>query len=192
MGCLVAPLAGPSFRNTRVARVAPGITPRSSVFAFATRSTAGGYGARVPPDPIPNSEVKPRCADGTAGATRWESTAPPAHSISNARSIHLNRAGVAVSVRRGPPRPGPACPGRIPRGGRRPPPRRLARLSLPRCAGEGLRRCARRAGRRDQRGTEGVRRLSAGTCSLSRSRWARAAPARRAVSGGCKSDTSGG
>src|SRR5689334_16048123 len=29
------------------------------------------------PDPIPNSEVKPRCADGTAGLPRWESTAPP-------------------------------------------------------------------------------------------------------------------
>ena len=39
---------------------------------------AGGYGAGDPPDPIPNSEVKTRCADGTAGATRWESTAPPA------------------------------------------------------------------------------------------------------------------
>jgi hypothetical protein len=37
----------------------------------------GGYGAGDPPDPIPNSEVKTRCADGTAGATRWESTAPP-------------------------------------------------------------------------------------------------------------------
>ena len=29
---------------------------------------AGGYGAGDPPDPIPNSEVKTRCADGTAGA----------------------------------------------------------------------------------------------------------------------------
>ena len=45
---------------------------------------AGGYGAGDPPDPIPNSEVKTRCADGTAGATRWESTAPPAYH-SNAR-----------------------------------------------------------------------------------------------------------
>src|SRR5688500_5896614 len=46
---------------------------------------AGGYGAGDPPDPIPNSEVKTRCADGTAGATRWESTAPPAFFITNAR-----------------------------------------------------------------------------------------------------------
>ena len=40
----------------------------------------GGKSAGVTPDPIPNSEVKPRCAEGTAGATRWESTSPPVHS----------------------------------------------------------------------------------------------------------------
>lgn len=28
---------------------------------------SGGYGGRVTPDSIPNSEVKPACADGTAG-----------------------------------------------------------------------------------------------------------------------------
>src|SRR3712207_103964 len=44
-------------------------------------NAAGGYGARVPPDPIPNSEVKPRRADGTAGLSRWESTSPPISSI---------------------------------------------------------------------------------------------------------------
>src|SRR5688572_12673697 len=53
---------------------------------------AGGYGAGDPPDPIPNSEVKTRCADGTAGATRWESTAPPAY-YSNARSDPRDRSG---------------------------------------------------------------------------------------------------
>ena len=30
--------------------------------------TSGGYGAGVPPLPIPNREVKPRSADGTAKA----------------------------------------------------------------------------------------------------------------------------
>jgi hypothetical protein len=45
------------------------------------QSMVGGYGAGDPPDPIPNSEVKTRCADGTAGATRWESTAPPTSSL---------------------------------------------------------------------------------------------------------------
>ena len=30
------------------------------------RETSGGYCGRVPPLPIPNREVKPACADGTA------------------------------------------------------------------------------------------------------------------------------
>ncbi len=55
---------------------------------------AGGYGAGDPPDPIPNSEVKTRCADGTAGATRWESTAPPACYWTTPALILVVRAGV--------------------------------------------------------------------------------------------------
>ena len=47
------------------------------------RGNAGGDSAGATPDPIPNSEVKPRRADGTAGATRWESTAPPATPLSS-------------------------------------------------------------------------------------------------------------
>lgn len=39
---------------------------------------AGGHGGRGTPGPIPNPEVKPASADGTAGATLWESRAPPA------------------------------------------------------------------------------------------------------------------
>ena len=37
----------------------------------------GGYSGRVTPDPIPNSEVKPASADGTARETVWESRTPP-------------------------------------------------------------------------------------------------------------------
>ena len=38
----------------------------------------GDDSARALPVPIPNTEVKPRCADGTAGVTLWESrTSPP-------------------------------------------------------------------------------------------------------------------
>ena len=37
----------------------------------------GGYVGGVIPDPIPNSEVKPSRADGTAWATVWESRTPP-------------------------------------------------------------------------------------------------------------------
>src|SRR5688572_8519446 len=57
---------------------------------------AGGYGAGDPPDPIPNSEVKTRCADGTAGATRWESTAPPAFFYTTPASILVIGAGVCA------------------------------------------------------------------------------------------------
>ena len=39
---------------------------------------AGGSGGRGTPGPIPNPEVKPASADGTAGATLWETRAPPA------------------------------------------------------------------------------------------------------------------
>jgi hypothetical protein len=33
---------------------------------------AGEFTARVPPVPIPNTEVKPRWADGTARVSVWE------------------------------------------------------------------------------------------------------------------------
>src|SRR4051812_41834737 len=57
---------------------------------------AGGYGAGDPPDPIPNSEVKTRCADGTAGATRWDRTAPPAYYQKRPlRSLRVIGAGVS-------------------------------------------------------------------------------------------------
>src|SRR4051812_32600167 len=60
---------------------------------------AGGYGAGDPPDPIPNSEVKTRCADGTAGATRWESTAPPAYLQKRPLRSLVIGAGVSRSCR---------------------------------------------------------------------------------------------
>src|SRR4249920_2537633 len=37
----------------------------------------GGNVGGVIPDPIPNSEVKPSRADGTARVTVWESRSPP-------------------------------------------------------------------------------------------------------------------
>jgi hypothetical protein len=81
---------------------------------------AGGYGAGDPPDPIPNSEVKTRCADGTAGATRWESTAPPAFFLDK-RPLRASSLGAGVwrirrfrwmlgswrRAKRPPPRPSP-------------------------------------------------------------------------------------
>ena len=37
----------------------------------------GGYSLVETPDPIPNSAVKHEDANGTAGATPWESQSPP-------------------------------------------------------------------------------------------------------------------
>jgi hypothetical protein len=37
----------------------------------------GGYRRGVTPVPIPNTEVKPSTADGTAGAGLWESRSLP-------------------------------------------------------------------------------------------------------------------
>src|SRR3990172_9051951 len=39
---------------------------------------AGGHRSRVTPVPIPNTEVKPATADGTAWETVWESRSLPA------------------------------------------------------------------------------------------------------------------
>ena len=40
-------------------------------------SVFGGHSKEDPPVPIPNTEVKLFCADGTARATVWESRSPP-------------------------------------------------------------------------------------------------------------------
>ncbi len=40
--------------------------------ALKTPRVSGDHTARVPPVPIPNTEVKPRWADGTARAGAWE------------------------------------------------------------------------------------------------------------------------
>ena len=40
-------------------------------------SFPGGYSLEETPDPIPNSAVKLQDANGTAGATPWESQSPP-------------------------------------------------------------------------------------------------------------------
>ena len=42
-----------------------------SFFVWQKRRHSGGYSVRVPPLPIPNREVKPDHADGTA--SQWES-----------------------------------------------------------------------------------------------------------------------
>jgi hypothetical protein len=49
---------------------APGSTTKKS-------QVSGGHSGGVTPVPIPNTEVKPASADGTWGATPWESRSPP-------------------------------------------------------------------------------------------------------------------
>src|SRR3954453_19859789 len=41
------------------------------------RQSYGGHGERETPGPIPNPEVKPFSADGTATERLWESRTPP-------------------------------------------------------------------------------------------------------------------
>ena len=38
---------------------------------------SGGHSGGVTPVPIPNTEVKPACADGTWGVAPWESRSSP-------------------------------------------------------------------------------------------------------------------
>ena len=45
----------------------------------------GGHSEEVPPVPIPNTEVKLFCADGTAWEAMWESRTPPISLYKNPR-----------------------------------------------------------------------------------------------------------
>src|SRR6266567_5710667 len=44
---------------------------------FSRFKVSGGFAGGATPVPIPNTEVKPSRADGTAGETLWESRTPP-------------------------------------------------------------------------------------------------------------------
>ena len=59
---------------------------------------AGGPGGRGTPGPMPNPEVKPASAEGTAGATLWETRAPPAP---GARCAGRGRGGAEEAPGRG-------------------------------------------------------------------------------------------
>src|SRR5215467_13699484 len=57
---------------------------------------AGGHRSRVTPVPIPNTEVKPATADGTAWETVWESRSLPA--LSREEANMLRHVGLSVST----------------------------------------------------------------------------------------------
>ena len=65
---------------------------------------AGGPGGRGTPGPMPNPEVKPASAEGTAGATLWETRAPPAP---GARCAGKGRGCASRAPGRGDPRGSP-------------------------------------------------------------------------------------
>src|SRR5438552_6637167 len=62
-----------------------GLAPSADSAAAAPRGRGwrkprfGGYSGGETPGPIPNPEVKPSSADGTALETGWESRSPPRH-----------------------------------------------------------------------------------------------------------------
>ena len=64
----------------------------------------GGYGLEETPDPIPNSAVKLKDANGTAGVTPWESRLPPGLEGSEAKSFRpfsiLGRLRLVMSLHR--------------------------------------------------------------------------------------------
>ena len=57
----------------------------------------GGYAEGVTPVPIPNTEVKPLRADGTAWVAVWESRSPPGIIM---KKPHFNRGGAFLRVTR--------------------------------------------------------------------------------------------
>ena len=52
-------------------------TTTTKQILFVSRTCSGGHSERETPGPIPNPEVKPPSADGTAHASVWESKTPP-------------------------------------------------------------------------------------------------------------------
>ena len=46
-------------------------------YSITDHFLSGGHSEGETPDPIPNSAVKPLCADGTAGGSSWESRSLP-------------------------------------------------------------------------------------------------------------------
>src|ERR1043165_6848414 len=57
----------------------------------------GGHGGGDTPGPIPNPEVKPSSADGTARATGWESRSLPEH-LQKSRPLGGGSSHVSVST----------------------------------------------------------------------------------------------
>ena len=57
----------------------------SPISQLSSNNLAGDNSEEATPDPIPNSEVKLFCVDGTAWVTVWESRTSPAFFVFGAR-----------------------------------------------------------------------------------------------------------
>ena len=90
----------PFLKRCAAPRAPCGRHPRLTQPAPQRPPGAGGHGGRGTPGPIPNPEVKPASADGTAGATLWETRAPPAP---GARCAGSGRGGAREAPGRGGP-----------------------------------------------------------------------------------------
>src|ERR1039458_8344721 len=79
----------------RYARQTPGgLLEGRGTIRTEERKVSGGHSGRVTPVPIPNTEVKPACADGTWGETPWESRSSPEFISDNAHL--LKRVGIVA------------------------------------------------------------------------------------------------
>src|SRR5471030_3015255 len=92
---------------------------------------AGGHRIRVTPVPIPNTEVKPDTADGTAWETVWESRSLPALFYDQARREQSRRAFSLYATAIAPARRTPDAQTPSPRETERAPPRPAHRASPP-------------------------------------------------------------
>ena len=66
------------------------LSERSQIADLKFEKFSGGCVERVTPVPIPNTEVKPLGADGTARATVWESRKPPGLFMKSPLKIFLS------------------------------------------------------------------------------------------------------
>src|SRR5262249_54236500 len=72
-------------------------TPGTKIPVKPRSHFAGGHRSRVTPVPIPNTEVKPATADGTARETVWESRSLPALLLRRSPIVH-GQSGFFVCV----------------------------------------------------------------------------------------------
>jgi hypothetical protein len=95
------PSAPPALRWTGRSKLVPRSPRKRAKEGTPGSKYAGGHRIRVTPVPIPNTEVKPDTADGTARGTVWESRSLPAV-IARKRPDRASDRAFSRSTRTGP------------------------------------------------------------------------------------------